>query len=297
MSTPKGEMPFLEHLEELRWRIIWSFVAVVIGAGVGIWAVFELNVIHLLTAPIEAAMADLVRQRPELGQFMGSGRLSFLNLTEPFFFAIKVGVAVGFLLASPVVVYHVWSFFAPALEDREKRVIVPSLYLGLLLFAAGVALAYTVALPLTIRFLLTFGLEWFTPNLTADYYLAMVWRLLITFGVTFELPVVIMILSALGLVTPAFLRSKRRHAIVVMTVAAAVLSPGDIMSLTVLLLVPLIVLYELSILLSSMVRRERAESVSLIVPLVFLYEMRERLALSLERRRAREARGWTGGAG
>jgi sec-independent protein translocase protein TatC len=289
MSTSKGEMPFLEHLEELRRRILWSFLAIAVGSAVGIYAVLQLDVIDLLTLPLEAAIADVSAGRPELGLVAGSGRLVFLDLTEPFFFAIKVGVAAGLVLASPVVVYHLWSFLAPALEQREKRVIVPSLYLGLVLFAAGVALAYTVALPVTIRFLLAFGMEWFTPSLTADHYLGMVWRLLVTFGLVFELPVLVMILSALGLVTPAFLRSKRRHAIVVMVVVASLLSPGDLVSLTVLLLGPLIVLYEGSILLSSLVRRERVEGVSLIVPLILIYEMRERLATALDRRRGHEA--------
>jgi sec-independent protein translocase protein TatC len=292
MDKSKGEMPFLDHLEELRWRIIWSLVAVVVGTGAGIWAVLRFDVIGLVEAPLLAAMAEIVADRPELAQLIGTGRLVFLDLTEPFFFAIKVGVAAGLVVASPVVVYHIWSFFAPALEAREKRVIVPSLYLGLVLFAAGVALAYTVALPLTIRFLLVFGLEWFTPLLTADHYLAMVWRLLVAFGLVFELPVVILILSALGLVTPAFLRSKRRHAIVIMLVVASVMTPTDVIGMTLLMLVPLIGLYEMGILLSAMVQRKRGESVPLIVPIaVMAYEMRERLAAALDRRRAREVRG------
>ena len=279
MSTPtRGEMPFLDHLEELRWRIIWSVLAVVIGSAIGIFAVIELNVVDILTAPLYDAFAELGSSRPELSRLLGDGRLVFSSLTDPFLFVIRVGVAVGVLLASPVVAYHVWAFLTPALEERERRVIIPSLYLGLGLFAAGVALAYFVALPLTIRFLLGFGAELFTPLLTADAYLAMVWRLLLVFGVVFELPVVVMILSALGLVTPAFLRSKRRHAIVGLTVVSAVMIPGDTIVLTLLLLVPMVALYEGSIFLSAIARRERLEGVSLVVPLVVLLEARNRLA-------------------
>jgi sec-independent protein translocase protein TatC len=279
-------MPFLDHLEELRWRIIWTLLAIVVGSAVGIFLVIELDVIDLLTAPLEAALGVISTERPELAPFLGGGRLVFLNLTEPFFFAIKVGIALGFLLASPVVAYHVWAFFAPALEERERRVIVPSLYLGLVLFAAGVAMAYFLVLPISIRFLITFGLEWFALQLTADAYLAMVWRLLLVFGAVFELPVVVMILSALGLVTPAFLRSKRRHAIVVMSVLAAVLTPSDIIVLMMMLLLPMIALYELSILLSAMVRRERLEAVSALVPLLAILEARNRFAKTRQRRHA-----------
>jgi sec-independent protein translocase protein TatC len=210
--------------------------------------------------------------------------LGFNDLTEPFFFALRVGVALGLLLASPVVAYQVWRFFAPALEERERRVIVPSLYLGLVLFAAGVAMAYFLVLPLTIRFLILFGTQWFHLQLTADAYLAMVWRLLVVFGAVFELPVVVMILSALGLVTPAFLRAKRRHAIVVMAVLASILSPGDFIGLMLLLLGPMVLLYELGILLSAMVRRERVEGVSLLVPLALILEARNRLAHSAAHR-------------
>jgi sec-independent protein translocase protein TatC len=119
-------------------------------------------------------------------------------------------------------------------------------------------LAYFLALPMTIRLLLGFGSEWFTPALTADYYLALVLRLLLTFGIVFELPVVISILASLGIVTPAFLRSKRRHAIVIMTVLASVLSPGDFGPQTILLLIPLVVLYEVSIGLATVVRGRRS---------------------------------------
>jgi sec-independent protein translocase protein TatC len=291
VSKQTGEMPFLDHLEELRWRIIWCVVATLVGSAVGIFLVLRFDVVELLTLPLDAAIAGISTESPDLLPYLGGDRLNVINLTEPFFFAMKVGVALGFLLASPVVAYHAWAFFAPALEERERRVIVPSLYLGLVLFAAGVAMAYFVVLPLTIRFLILFGTQWFELELTADAYLAMVWRLLVVFGAIFELPVVVMILSALGLVTPAFLRAKRRHAIVIMVVAASILSPGDLISLTLLLLGPMIVLYELGILLSAMVRRERIDGLPLLVPLAVLLEARNRLAESAaERHRASPAR-------
>jgi sec-independent protein translocase protein TatC len=277
MAIARREMPFLEHLEELRWRIIWSFLALAVGSAIGIIAVLRFEVINILTAPLYAAFSSLAEADPELAAVLGSGRLVFLDLGGPLFFAIKLGLIVGLVLSSPVVIYQLWTFLAPALEDRERRVIVPCLTLGLLLFAAGVALGYFAALPLTIRFLLAFGAEWFTPSLTTEFYFPLVFRILLTFGLVFELPVVILILSGLGVVTPAMLRAKRKHAIVVMLVGASLLTPGDVLSLTVLLMVPMIVLYEGSIVLSALVRRERPEVVGIIAPLLFLYETRQHL--------------------
>jgi sec-independent protein translocase protein TatC len=253
----RGEMPFLDHLEEMRWRILWALLALGIGAGVGIYLVVRFDVIHLLTSPLFVIMSEIQADNPE---FMGGnpiGKLSYLDLTEPFFFKLKLGIITGLLLAFPILAYQVWAFLSPALEKREKRVIVPSLYFGLLLFAAGVAMAYFVALPVTIRFLLLFGAEDFVPVLTAGFYLSFVTRLLLAFGILFELPIVVMILSVLGLVTPAFLRKYRRHAIVVNTVLASFLSPGDIITVTLLMMIPLILLYEVGIILSAMIYRKK----------------------------------------
>lgn len=256
--SDSGEMPFLDHLEELRMRLLWSMLAAGIGAAIGIFAAMRLNVMDVLTAPLYGALAELAAQDPSF-VLLGDERLAFLNLTEPFFFILKLGMITGLLLASPVIVYQAWAFLSPALEDRERRLIMPTMSMGLVLFAMGVALAYFVALPMTIRFLLDFGSEWFTPTLTAGYYLDLVTRLLLAFGAVFELPVVVLVLTSLGLVTPAFLRAKRRHAIVLSTVLAAFLSPGDYISVTLLLMVPLILLYEVSIVLAVVVERRRAQ--------------------------------------
>ncbi len=252
----RGEMPFLDHLEEFRWRILWSGIALIIGTAIGLLLVIKFDVMALVLAPLQTVMAEMpgATGQPE--------RLKFISPTEPFFFILKMGVLTGFILASPIVIYQVWAFLAPALEKHEKRVIVPSLYFGLVLFAAGVAMAYYIALPVTLKFLVLFGNEWFEPMLTAGPYFAFVTKLLLAFGVVFELPVVVMILSAMGLVTPMFLRRKRRHALVGITVLASILSPGDVITVTVMMMVPLTLLYEVSIVLSSVIyrRRERREA-------------------------------------
>lgn len=250
--NPKAEMPFLEHLEELRWRILWSLLAVAVGFCAGLAVVYYLDVMRFLLSPVEALLGE-------------DRRLIYLAPTDAFFVFLKVSLAIGVVLASPVVVYHVWSFLSPALEKHEKRAIVPALYLGVVLFAAGVALAYFVALPISLGFLMGFLTELMEPSWTGPAYIGFVVMLLLGFGVVFELPVVVMILSALGLVTPKFLREKRRWAIVAITVVACALSPGDVLSVSVLMMVPLALLYEFSILISTVMwrrRKERTEGVS-----------------------------------
>jgi sec-independent protein translocase protein TatC len=237
------EMPFLDHLEELRWRMIWSLVAVAVAALIGFLLVTYFDVLGLLIDPIKP--------------FLQGSKLKYLSPTEPFFITIKLGILVGIIFALPVVVYHIWAFLAPALKPEEKRAILPSLYLGVFLFAAGAAMAYFVVLPVTLRFTMGFQTESLEQNIVIGEYLSVVIRLLGAFGLVFEMPVVVLALSAMGVVTPEFLASKRRHAIVAITVLSSVITPGDVVTITMLMMVPLILLYELSIWLSKLVTRKR----------------------------------------
>jgi sec-independent protein translocase protein TatC len=161
----------------------------------------------------------------------------------------------------------VWSFLSPALMPRERSAIVPSLYLGLILVAGGVMLAYFVALPFTLSFTMSLLDDSLAPQITAGLYFSFVIKLLLGFGVLFEMPVVVLILTSIGLITSKFLRSKRRYAIAAMAVAAALITPGDAITATLVLMGPLMLLYELSIGLSRLVERNReraaeAEAVS-----------------------------------
>lgn len=237
------EMPFLDHLEELRWRLVWSLAAVLACAGIGFILVTRYDVLGILIRPIEP--------------FLRGSQLHYLSPTEPFFITLKLAVLLGLILASPILVYQIWSFLSPALLPSERRVIIPSLYLGLVLFAGGVLMAYHLVLPATLRFTMSFQTESLEQMIVVGEYMSMVTRLLLAFGIVFELPVVILILSAIGLVTPEFLTSKRRHAIVGITVLAAVITPGDVITVTVMMMVPLILLYEFSIILSRLVTRGR----------------------------------------
>lgn len=240
------EMPFTDHLEELRWRLLYSVLAVAIGAGIGFWLVMHYDVLGVLIDPIKP--------------FLGNSKLKYLSPMDPFFITLKLGILVGFILAAPIVVYQAWSFFAPALLPSEKRVIIPALYMGLVLFGVGVVMAYTIVLPITLQFTMGFQTESLEQAIVISAYLAVVTRLLLAFGLVFELPVVILILSALGLVTPEFLASKRRHAIVGITVVASVITPGDVITVTIMMMIPLFLLYELSIVLSRVVARRRVSA-------------------------------------
>lgn len=260
MADPK-EMPFLDHLEELRWRLIWSLLAVTLGTLLGIVIAIRFDLIAVLTAPLFTVVAEIADGDPTFLGLLASERLAFMSLTEPFFFMIKLGMLFGLVMASPVLMYHVWAFLAPALEDSERKTIVPTFALGTVLFGAGVAMAYFVALPMTIRFLLLFGAEWFTPALTAGYYMSMVTGLLLAFGLAFEVPVVMLVLTVLGMVSSSFLKAKRRHAVVILAVVGSVITPGDYWQVTVLLMGPLLVLYELGVWLAVRVERKRAKDV------------------------------------
>lgn len=243
-ASDVAEMPFLDHLEELRWRLLWSLCAVAVGAIVGFVLVTRFDVLGLLIAPIHP--------------FLNGTKLKYLSPTEPFFITLWLAILVGVLLALPVVVYQIWAFLAPALKPAERRAIVPSLYLGLVLFACGVAAAYYIVLPMTLSFTMGFQTESLEQSIVVGEYLDLVTRLLLAFGVVFELPVIVLILSALGLVTPEFLATKRRHAIVGITVLASVITPGDVVTVTLMMMVPMYGLYELSIFLSRLVTRRRA---------------------------------------
>ncbi len=241
-------MPFLDHLEELRSRLIWSLATLVVLSIAGFFVVTGFDVIGILKRPLE---------------FVQPGQnLLFTNPTTPVVVTFKLSFVVGLILALPVLAWHAWRFFEPALYDNERRFVIPAIGLGFVLFLAGIAMAYFFVLPLGLKFLLGFQAESLSPIITVDEYLRFATRLILAFGMVFEMPVVLVLLSMLGIVTSAGLRKYQRHAIVGLAVASALLTPTDPGTML-MLLAPMLLLYELSILLVRMVgRRERRDESS-----------------------------------
>ena len=245
MTGPAGEMPFLDHLEELRRRILWSLLAIVLAFVVGFWIVQHFQLVNLLKEPIAPFLAT------------NNGKLTVLSPTEPVMIVLELSLVVGLVLSSPIILWQTWAFLSPALYEREKRALVPALFAGLILFLTGAVLAYTFLLPQALRVLFSFQTEAIAPMITYDAYFGFVMQICLSLGISFELPLVIIILAALGIVTPAMLSRARRVAIVIACIAGAVLSPGtDILSMMMMTL-PLILLYEIGFVGAVIVHRRR----------------------------------------
>jgi Tat protein translocase TatC len=243
MTGTSGEMPFLDHLEELRFRILRSLAAVVVGCAVGLWLVQRFQLVSLLKQPI--------------APYLTGGKLVVTSPTDPVMIVLKLGLLVGLILASPIIIWQTWAFLAPALYAREKRALVPSLFVGLALFLTGVVLAYLFVVPQALRVLFSFQTEAIAPFITYDAYFGFVLQVTLALGLSFELPLVIIILSWLGVVGPAELNRFRRYAVVLAFIAGAVLSPGtDVLSMT-MMTVPLLLLYEVGFAGSLVLHRRR----------------------------------------
>jgi sec-independent protein translocase protein TatC len=243
MTGPAGEMPFLDHLEELRTRILRSLAAVVAGFGVGFWVVQQFQLVSLLKRPIAPYLLD--------------GKLIVTSPTEPVMIVFKLSFLVGLVLASPVLLWQLWAFLTPALYEREKKALVPSLFVGLLLFLIGAVVAYVYVVPQALRVLFSFQTEAIAPFITYDAYFGFVLQVVLALGISFELPLVMIILSWLGVVGPAEFTRFRRYAVVLAFIAGAVLSPGaDLLSM-VMMTVPLLLLYEVGVAGSVVLRRRR----------------------------------------
>jgi sec-independent protein translocase protein TatC len=237
----QAEMPFLEHLEELRWRILWSLLALVIGVGVSFVVLLKYDAIRYLALPILPYVPD--------------GHLISTHPAGAFKIVMSASFALGGVLASPVILYHLWAFLSPALYKHEKKVVIPVLIFGALLFLAGVALAFFALIPLTLRFLLNVQSTVITPMISANEYFSFALGFSLVMGAVFEMPIIVLALTALGLVTPATLTRYRRHAFVICLVAAAFITPGQDPLTLAAVFVPLIGLYEVSIMCSFVVHR------------------------------------------
>ena len=230
------KLPLTGHLQELRRRLILSFIAV--GIGFGACYTFSQSLFEVLAAPLLKVMP-------------AGSSLVFTSVAEAFFTYMKVGFIGGLILASPYVLYQVWAFVAPGLYRHEKKYIVPFVFLGSFFFTLGIVFAYVVVLPVGYRFFLGYATDFIKPLPSIKEYLSFSIKFLLAFGLVFEFPVVLLILAKIGVIDARTMARYRRYAILLIFIFAAVMTPPDLIS-QLLMALPLMALYELSILLAKL---------------------------------------------
>lgn len=232
----RDRMTVVEHLEELRRRLLWVVVSLAAGSAAG-WFLAP-RLLAVLLRPAQRAGVQLITLAP----------------AELFLAYLKVALLLGGLLTLPVLLYQVAAFAWPGLEPAERRAVLLLLPVGVLLFLAGASFAYTIMLGYLFQFFFGFQAPGVTPNLSVASYLAFVINLLLPFGFVFQLPVLLAVLAKLDLVSAAFLARNRKFAILIIFIVAAVLTPPDPLS-QILMAVPLMGLYELSLIIVRMLTR------------------------------------------
>ena len=234
MNTPPKDRSFLGHLEELRARIIKSLLAVAVTSSLSYS--FSTPFLQFLIRPV--------------------GHLVFTSPSEGFLAVVNVTLWGGVIMAMPVILYQFWAFVGEALREAERKYVRIFGPLSLILFLAGIVFGYFVIVPISLNFLLSFQSPQLVPMIRASEYLSFVGSLVLAFGVVFELPLILVFLTKIGIASPEFLRQKRRYAIVFIFILSAILTPPDCAS-QFLMAIPLLVLYELGVVLSKVIYRPR----------------------------------------
>ena len=245
-------MSFFDHLEELRWRIVRAAIGMVLGA-ILCWIFIDHIMNEVLLRPVLDLNASL---KP------GQQPIHLQNL-KPFgqvFLYMEVAFIGGIILSLPNILYQLWAFIAPGLLPKERRYISSIVIFSSFCFLTGIAFAYFIMLPAAIQFFAGFGTAEIENNIAINEYMSFIISVMLAAGVVFELPMVSWFLSKLGILTPAFMRHYRRHSIVVIFVLAAILTPGTDPVSQILLAVPLIILYEISIGISAMAWRGKKQN-------------------------------------
>jgi sec-independent protein translocase protein TatC len=241
-TETQDKIPFTAHLEELRKRLITCFIAVAVGFALSYG--FKEKLFNILTQPLIAVM--------DQGE-----TLIYTGLPEAFFTFLKVSFLAGLMLASPVIIYQFWMFIAPGLYDREKRLLVPIVLLSSIFFVGGALFGYFIVFPYGFQFFLGFATETIRPMPAMKEYLSFSAKLLLAFGLVFELPLVITFLARLGIVTVPFLKKNRKYALLLFFVGAAILTPPDVVT-QIMMAFPLMLLYEISIIGARIFGRKKS---------------------------------------
>jgi sec-independent protein translocase protein TatC len=243
--TAPDKMSFMEHLGELRVRIVRALIALLVGLVIA----FPLSqrMVDFLAKPIQATGNPLV----------------FLAVTEAFWVQMKVALIAGLFLASPAILWQVWRFVAPGLYTQEKKYAAPFVIVGSLLFIGGGVFALKVVIPYAVSFLLSYARPGLQPMISVGSYIDFLLKFTVAFGLVFELPLAITLASRMGLVTPKVLAKNRKYAVLGAFVTAAILTPTPDMFNQALMAGPLIVLYEVGIIAARIFgRRPQAVAVA-----------------------------------
>ena len=237
------KMPFMSHLEELRKRLVACAIAV--GIGFVIAYIFSETLFQYLVAPLKKVMPE-------------GNHLIYTNLPEMFFAYIKVAFIAAIMGTAPFIFYQLWLFVAPGLYQREKKLVIPFVVTSTILFVGGALFGYFIVFPFGFKFFIGFSNEFVKALPSVKQYLSLSIKLLIAFGLVFELPVVLFFLTKIGLITPDTLKKKRKYAILLTFVIGAILTPPDVITQC-MMAGPLIVLYEVGIWVSRMAYRKKEE--------------------------------------
>jgi len=243
MVDKEEKIPFTSHLEELRSRLIKCFIAL----GVGFVASYGFKEIlfNILVRPLVKVM--------EQGDY-----LIFTGLPEAFFTYLKVALLSGLMLGSPVILYQFWMFVAPGLYKKERRMLAPVVILSSFFFIAGALFGYFIVFPWGFKFFLGFATESIRPLPSMKEYLSFSAKLLLAFGLVFELPMVLTVLARMGIVSVDFLKRNRKYALLLFFAGAAILTPPDVVT-QIMMALPLMVMYELSIIGARIFGKKKPE--------------------------------------
>ncbi|NQT09657.1 MAG: twin-arginine translocase subunit TatC [Desulfobacteraceae bacterium] len=237
------KIPFTGHLEELRKRLVACFIA--IGIGFVVSYGFKEKLFDILSHPLISVMG-------------ADEKLIFTGLPEAFFTYLKVAFLSGFMLAAPVVLYQFWMFVAPGLYQKERRFLVPIVFLSSVFFVGGALFGYFIVFPFGFKFFLGFASETIKPLPSMREYLSFSAKLLLAFGLVFELPLIITFLAKLGIVSVEFLKKNRKYALLLFFVGAAILTPPDVVT-QIMMALPLMLLYEISIIGARVFGKKKAK--------------------------------------
>lgn len=251
MTTHDATMPFTEHLEELRKRLIVSFIAVAVGFVICYF--FKELIFSWLMQPLIKALHQLPGGH--------AYKLIYTAPHEAFLTYLKVSFIAGVGLASPVILFQFWRFAAPGLYEHEKRYLYPIVFLCSFFFVGGALFGYFIVFPYGFQFFTSFANNYITPMISTREFLSFATRLLLAFGLVFELPLLSFFLAKIGLLSATFLKRQRKYAIIVSFIAAAILTPPDVFTQC-LMAGPLLILYEMSVWIAYFFgRKEQTEEV------------------------------------